>query len=86
MAISLASALQITKDNSRNFQIKYVAFDRSRRTGGSIIELTDAFRVGSNHDQVNNNTITVKQSNNRHHPHTVHTHLILEVNKQEIYI
>lgn len=86
MAISLAAALEITKDSNRPFQIKYVTYDRNRGTGGELIELTEAVRIGSSHNQRVNNTINVKQLNAGHHPHTVHAHLILEVNNQEIYI
>jgi len=86
MAISLIDALGITEEKSRPFAIRFVTFDASRKKGGQIIDLSNAVRVGTSHNQKDNDTITVKQLNNSHHPHTVHTHLILSVNNNQIFI
>jgi hypothetical protein len=86
MSLSLLDALQITEDVMHPFQIKFVTLDKSRKTGGELIELTNAVRVGSKHNMKENDIINVKQIDSSHHPHIVHTHLILEVNHQEIFI
>lgn len=86
MSLSLLDALQITKNNLVPFGIKFVALDKSRKTGGEIIEIADAVRVGASHNMKANDTISVKQIGANRHPYSVHTHLILEVNKQEVFI
>lgn len=86
MAISLFDALQITEDYTRPFSIKFVALDKARKTGGQIIELNNAIRAGASHSMKRNDTVSVKILGARRHPYIIHTHLILEVNKQEIFI
>lgn len=86
MSISLLDALQITEDSSIPFGIKFVSFDESRKKGGEIIELNDCVRVGASHSMKNNDTISVKQRGMKKHPYTVHTHMILEVNNQEVFV
>lgn len=85
MATSLNDALTIT-EQPEPFAIKFVTCDIARKKGGDIIELNKAVRVGTSHNRKVNDTIAVKQTGNTHHPHTVHNHLILEINNQEIYI
>lgn len=84
--LSLIDALAITEVKERPFQLKFVAFDKAKKSGGNIVELTDAYRVGAKYNHADNDMITVKQKNNRNHPYPVHTHMILEVNSQEVYI
>lgn len=86
MAISLSDALQITEDAQRPFSISYVSFDKTRKKGGEIIHLSNAARVGASHNMKWNDTISVKQLGNDHHPHAVHIHLITEINGQEIFL
>lgn len=85
MAITLNDALDITA-KAEPFQIKFVTFDKSRKQGGDIIELPSAQRVGASHNMKANDTISVKQLHNDNHPYPVHTHLIIEVNKQKVFI
>jgi hypothetical protein len=86
MSLSLLDALQITEDVMHPFAIKFVTLDKTRKTGGEVIELNNAVRVGSKHNMKDNDIINVKQIDSHHHPHHVHTHLILEVNHQEIFL
>jgi len=68
------------------FQLKFVTADRSRKTGGKIIELTKCVKTGTKHNQKNNETIMVKQVINNGHPYPVHIHLITEFNNQKVFI
>ncbi len=86
LMLSLIDALAITEVKERPFQLKFVAFDKTKKTGGNVVELTNAYRVGAKYNHADNDMITVKQKNNSNHPYPVHTHMILEVNGQEVYI
>jgi hypothetical protein len=86
MAISLNEALAITEDRYRPFDIKFVAFDANRRKGGQLIELIGCERRGASHNMKVNDTISVARKGIDSHPYTIHNHLILEVNKQEVFI
>jgi len=86
MAISLHEALSITEDRTKPCQIKFVAFDNTRKKGGELIELTKAVRMGASHNQKQNDTIVMKQTGNNHHPHTIHNFLIIEVNHNEVFV
>lgn len=86
MAISLNEALSITADREIPFSLKFVSLDANRRSGGEIIELPEAVRSGASHNTKQNDTIVVKAIGRKVHPYTVHNHLILEVNGQEIFI
>lgn len=83
--ILLNDALQIM-DGHEPFQIKFVTCNTSLKTGGKIIQLTHAKKVGSAHNQKENGTVTVKQLDNSNHPYPVHIHLIIEVNNKRIVI
>lgn len=86
MAISLIDALAQTEDKTQPFQIKWVAFNKSKKTGGNIIELTKAVRMGAKYNLSSNDMISVKQQGNSNHPYPIHTHLIIEFNNQPIFI
>lgn len=86
MAISLLDALQITEDIRKPFSISFVSFNKTKRQGGKIIKLSRAVRVGATHNMKQNDTINVKQLGPDNHPIPVHTHLILTLNDQEIFI
>lgn len=86
MAISLNEALSITEDRTRLFDITYVSLDIARKKGGEVIALAGCQRAGASHNMKNNDTISVVRPNAPHHPYTIHNHLILEVNKQEVFI
>lgn len=86
MSISLTDALAITEDGSLPFGIKFISCDLNRNRGGEVIDLPMAFRTGASHNRKQNDTIVVKAAGREQHPYTVHNHLILEVNKQEIFI
>lgn len=83
MAISLASALEITRQG--NFDISFVSYDSNRKTGGELIELTGCRRTGASHNMREHDTISVLKDGYTH-PHIVHTFLIKEVNKLEVFI
>ena len=83
----LRDALTVMQDKSLPFQIKWVALDVARKTGGEILELTNAVKVGSKRvDMKANDLINIKQLGNTNHPHYVHIHLIIEFNHQTISI
>lgn len=84
MAISLIDALAITEDDSKKFQIKFVTFNKSKQTGGQIIELDNCQRGGAKFNLSNQDMISVRQPHG--HPYPIHTHLILEVNHQPIFL
>jgi hypothetical protein len=84
MAISLIDALAITEDDSQDFQIKFVTYNKSKGTGGQIIELKNCKRVGANFNLSAHDMISVIQKHG--HPYPIHTHLITEVNNQPIFI
>lgn len=85
MAISLHEALCITEE-PRPFHIKWVGYDDSRNRGGDVMEMEDAIRVGASHNRKENETIVVKKKGSDLHPHTIHNHLIMEVNNQPVFI
>ena len=83
----LRDALTVMQDKSLPFQIKFVTLDVKRKTGGEILELTNAVKVGSKRvDMKANDLINIKQLGNTNHPHYVHVHLITEFNHQTISI
>lgn len=84
MAISLIDALAITEDTRQPFQIKFVSFNRDKRTGGKVIELPNAHRMGAKFKLSSKDMIAVSQDHG--HPYPVHIHLITEINNQPIYI
>lgn len=84
MAISLIDALSITEDNSQEFQIKFVSYNKSTGSGGKIIELLKASRGGAKYNLSNQDMISVQQKHG--HPYPIHTHLILEINNQPIFL
>lgn len=84
-AIALIDALQ-QMELPTPFQIKFVTADRAKKTGGKIIELTKAFKVGAKHNQRDNDTITIRQEGNSNHPYPVHIHLITEFNGQKVFL
>ncbi len=86
MAISLIDALAQTEDKTKAFQIKWIAFNKSKKTGGQIMEVTNAQRQGAKFNLSNNDMIVVKQKGNSNHEYPVHTHLIVEFNHQPIFI
>ncbi len=83
--IALNDALGVMK-LGHPFQIKFVTANRSKKTGGKIIELSKCVEVGAKHNQKSNDTITLKQVINDHHPTTVHIHLITEFNHQKVFL
>lgn len=89
MAIKLAEALDIMvdkEDSLRPFDIEFVSYDESRNSGGELISLKNCKQVGASHNRKSNGTVVVKQIDRDSHPYTVHHHLILKVNDQEIFI
>lgn len=84
MAISLIDGLAITEDDSKEFSIKFVTFNKSKATGGQIIELNKCKRVGGKYILEKQDMISVAQPHG--HPYPIHTHLILEVNHQPIFL
>lgn len=71
---------------SKAFQIKFVTCNQSKNTGGDIIELTRAFKVGAKYNMKNNDLITVRQENSADHPYPIHIYLITEFNNQKVVI
>lgn len=84
MAIELYEALNITED-SRPFHIKWVGYDESRNKGGQVLEMEGAIRVGASHNRKKNDTIVVRKPGSDLHPHTIHIHLIKEVNHKPVH-
>ncbi len=68
------------------FQITFVSYDESRKTGGENISLTKAFKVGAKYNLNDNDMIAVRQEKNSNHPYPVHIHLITEFNNQKVFI
>lgn len=86
MPISLIDALNQTEDKSRTFQIKWVTLNKEKRTGGQVIELTRAVRMGAKYKLSGQDMIVVKQKGSGSHPYPVHIHLITEFNNQPVFI
>jgi hypothetical protein len=86
MAMALIDALNQMEEKDRTFQIKWVSFNKSKNSGGQIMELTHAKRVGAKYNLSNQDMISVKQTGNSNHPYPIHTHLIVEFNNQPIFI
>lgn len=84
MAISLIDALAITEDDSKSFHISFVTYNKSKKSGGQIIELNDCKRAGAKYNLSNQDMISVIQKHG--HPYPIHTHLILEINHQPIFL
>lgn len=86
MAIALADALNQMEDKSKTFDIKWVSYNKEKKTGGKIIHLTRAERGGAAYNLKDQDMIVVKQQGNSNHPYPIHTHLIVEFNNQPIFI
>lgn len=84
MAISLIDGLAITEDDSKEFSITFVTYNKSKATGGQTIKLDKCKRVGGKYNLSSQDMISVAQSHG--HPYPIHTHLILEVNHQPIFL
>jgi hypothetical protein len=86
MAISLIDALAQTEDKTKGFQMKWISFNKSKKQGGDIMELTNATRAGAKFNLYDNDMIAIKQKGNSNHNYPVHIHLIVEFNHQPIFI
>lgn len=84
--ILLSDALLQMEKCRTTFQLKFVTLNISQKTGGEIIELTNAYRVKKVNKKVADNLINVKQKDSQHHPHLVHIHLITEFNHDKVFI
>jgi hypothetical protein len=85
MGISLIDGLAQTEDKTRTHHIKFVTYNEDKQKGGQIIELPRAFRTTAKYDLEKQDMICVRQDN-EDHPYTIHTHLIIEINHQPVYL
>jgi len=84
--ITLTQALK-QMNSGKPFQLKFVTCNQSLNTGGEIIELKNAFKIGAKYNLKNNDMISLRQQHNEeHHPYPVHIHLIVEFNNQKVVI
>lgn len=86
----LQDALQTMDDftpegDKVTFSVKYVTFDRTRKTGGDIKELTGVRKIGSAFHQKNRQMINVQAPGNSRHPYPIHIRLILEFNGEKVH-
>lgn len=84
--IALRDALSLMENSEAPFQVKFVTFNKSSKTGGKIIELTRAVRVGASFNLKDNDMIQVKQLDTNNHPHPIHIHLITEFNNKKVHV
>jgi hypothetical protein len=83
--IQLAAALKQMEHGSEPFHICFVTHNKSQQTGGKIIELTKAVKVGAKYNLKQNDMISVKQLDNSNHPYPVHIHLITQFNNKKVF-
>lgn len=86
MAIRLREALNTMEDKDTSFSIRFQSFDANRKKKGEKIFLPCCVLVGASHNKKFNDTVVVKPIDRHAHPYTVHMHLILEVNKMEVFL
>jgi hypothetical protein len=72
------------KDSRNRFNIEFMSYDKRRETGGKLIVLKNCFRSGSNHNEMENGTVTISTRDSTH-PVTVHIRLIMKVNSEMVY-
>lgn len=80
--IPLTDALHLMNDRDAVFSIAFVTFNKSKNTGGEIIKIDNARRVGAKFNLTENNMISVRSIDNSNHPYPVHIRLITEFNGQ----
>ena len=73
-------------DNGLPFSLKFVAFNKSKRTGGNFMYLESCVKASAKYSLKDNDMISVKRTNNSTHPIPVHTYLITEFNNKRIML
>lgn len=77
--VTLSEAIAII-NRGPGFNLQAVTCSLERKEGGRRIKLKHCSRVGSNHSERDNGTITVKEAHKRDYPVTIHTCLIESIN------
>lgn len=72
------------RDGNGNFAIAFVTCDRTKKTGGEIIELINACAAGLPPNCKGHEMRGIKDMDSGK-PYAVHNRLIFTVNKQEVY-
>lgn len=67
------------------FSIAFYTLDRKSKTGGELKTVQDYIGAGSNHDAMQNGTITIKPSKAHGHPITVHIRNIVSFNGKKVF-
>lgn len=81
---ALAKMKEKIGDEFKPFDIEFIAFDRSRKTGGEIREYKKVIRCGQDHDMQRLQTIGIKPYDGTGHPIPVHIRLITRFNNLEV--
>jgi hypothetical protein len=87
--IALADALKIIRqhdyrDGNGSFGVVFLTCNRTDRTGGELIELTEACGCGLPPTCKDHDMIGIKDMQTGK-PYAVHNKLLFQINKQEIY-
>lgn len=82
-SITRKEALKLINSGSV-VSIQFVTGDLERRTGGKKIRLKTAVRCGSNHNEKEHDTFSVRAINSTAHSYPVHVPLLLYVNDQRV--
>jgi hypothetical protein len=67
------------------FTIEHYTLNRKNQTGGELKKAENHIGAGSNHDAMQNGTITIKPIFGEGHPTTVHIRLIKSLNGKRVF-
>ena len=67
------------------FSMQFYTLDRKKRTGGELKTVQNYIGAGSNHDAMQNGTITIKPAKAHGHPITVHIRNIVTLNGKKVF-
>jgi hypothetical protein len=73
------------KNVPQPFTIEFFTLDRKKKTGGELKTAENYIGAGSNHDAMEQGTITIKPARSGGHPITVHIRNIETINGQKVY-
>ena len=65
--------------------MQFYTLDRKQQTGGELKTVQDFIGAGSNHNAMQNGTITIKPAKAHGHPVTVHIRNIVKFNGQKVF-
>lgn len=87
--MKLVDGLALVNETRKNvpvpFCMEFYSFNRKQGTGGELQKVESFIGAASNHDAIQNGTITIKPAFGKSHPITVHIRLIKSINGKRIF-